>query len=358
MSLARALVLPSKKGDAVPQGNFRDIPVVASRSVGNIQPAYMSIVNGGDDAICISAITITAPDSTKISWSGDLGAKCGATFFESNNVIFEGYAPKCIWIDGDGSNGLKHQGFGMHLPDFFSRPAQTQSYNDNSDILCKSGPRFRMYEKIRPEDPILTFDPIPKYNENGTDADLSKIIGNPGKPADRDEGALRKVCENENTRQEVPCSRCVGIPFPGRGVPCGTKVKNTRRNLTFQQPTPWLNTSSTPQIQPSVDNPVVTPQQPSWRWHGKVIISHMTGQSAEGLCKSENSWGPDFVAMREGKFCSMKRKILHDVCSAGKTLAASMSLNGRCVSCFGQVLGLGTVASNATTVYDDIQEWT
>ncbi len=223
-------------GKVVPQGNHKEISVEANATVGNIAPAYISVVNGGNDAICISAISVTAPDSTKISWSADLAVQCGVSAsFISNNPAGEGYSPHCIFIDGDGSNGIKHQGFGLHLSHFVSHPARNEAYAKNGgELYCKSGPRFRMYEKLRPEDPILIFDPIlPPPNPDFTDSDVSTIIGVPGKLTHQDKGALRKVCHGGG-RAEVPCSRCSGIPsLLSRGGPlgpaCGTKIKNTRR---------------------------------------------------------------------------------------------------------------------------------
>lgn len=42
----------------------------------------------------------------------------------------------------------------------------------------------------------------------------------------------------------------------------------------------------------------------------------MSSASAEALCSSKSSWGPDFVGA-DGKFCDMETKTLSSVCESG-----------------------------------------
>lgn len=46
----------------------------------------------------------------------------------------------------------------------------------------------------------------------------------------------------------------------------------------------------------------------------RLIISHFSSHTAEHLCNSETSWGPDFVGT-DGKFCDMATKTLIPLCS-------------------------------------------
>lgn len=127
------------------EGNFVNIQVVANSEVGNIRPSYISISNGGDDAICVAGFTIAFPDDTRAAWNGDVAAACGAQTFESLTEFGEDrHKPRCVWIDRSRSLGLKHQGFGLHIGDFFGNEAHLETCNSNVDIMCKSGPRFRM----------------------------------------------------------------------------------------------------------------------------------------------------------------------------------------------------------------------
>lgn len=36
-----------------------------------------------------------------------------------------------------------------------------------------------------------------------------------------------------------------------------------------------------------------------------MVVSNLEGQSATELCRTEHSYGPDFVSLREGAYCNM-----------------------------------------------------
>ncbi|KAL8786905.1 MAG: hypothetical protein Q9213_002536 [Squamulea squamosa] len=48
----------------------------------------------------------------------------------------------------------------------------------------------------------------------------------------------------------------------------------------------------------------------------KLIVSNYEGQSAQELCDSDKSKGPDFVSVAEGKYCDMLEKKIYKICSA------------------------------------------
>ena len=47
----------------------------------------------------------------------------------------------------------------------------------------------------------------------------------------------------------------------------------------------------------------------------KLVVSTYKGQSAQELCDSRNSRGPDFVSLDEGKYCDMSEKKVYRLCS-------------------------------------------
>ena len=47
----------------------------------------------------------------------------------------------------------------------------------------------------------------------------------------------------------------------------------------------------------------------------KLVVSAYKGQSAQELCDSRNSRGPDFVSLDEGKYCDMSEKKVYRLCS-------------------------------------------
>ncbi|KAK5630492.1 hypothetical protein RRF57_006207 [Xylaria bambusicola] len=51
----------------------------------------------------------------------------------------------------------------------------------------------------------------------------------------------------------------------------------------------------------------------------KLIITSMAAHSAQELCDSETSWGPDTVSTVENLFCDMETKTLYPVCAGTAT---------------------------------------
>lgn len=49
-------------------------------------------------------------------------------------------------------------------------------------------------------------------------------------------------------------------------------------------------------------------------WMEKRLIISDLGHTAESLCESETSWGPDFVG-EDGMYCDMATHTLHPLCS-------------------------------------------
>ncbi|KAL8928980.1 MAG: hypothetical protein Q9208_001423 [Pyrenodesmia sp. 3 TL-2023] len=58
----------------------------------------------------------------------------------------------------------------------------------------------------------------------------------------------------------------------------------------------------------------------------KLVVSEYEGQSAQELCDSDKSRGPDFVSMAEGKYCDMSEKKTYQLCS-GSTRRECFSLD-------------------------------
>jgi hypothetical protein len=55
------------------------------------------------------------------------------------------------------------------------------------------------------------------------------------------------------------------------------------------------------------------PERPQWIVE-HLMVSNYTDQTAEELCTSETSWGPDFIGS-DGRFCDMSTKQLTPLCS-------------------------------------------
>lgn len=260
----------STKGKAktILDGDYMDISVPFDDGVGKKPTEYLSIVNGGDDALCIAYLALTQPDGTKKAWYGDVGKACGADWYHSQlKTGDDDYQPACIWIDHNHSNDLRFQGFGMHINDFAATDARAKQYDDNRDLMCKAAPRFRMYETLNSEDTIPYFSPPLEYTEkNLTDKDPQVVM-------DKSHWVLSE--ETKNMNKDV--------------VDADPKPPKFKRDITTQA---------------GIFN--------------DVIISDSTWHSARELCESDKSVGHDFVSLKEGQFCDMTSRKLWPLCGAFK----------------------------------------
>ncbi|EXJ66898.1 uncharacterized protein A1O5_10093 [Cladophialophora psammophila CBS 110553] len=189
--------------------------------------------------------------------------------------------------------------------------------------MCKSGPRFRMYQKLKVKESILFYDPPLEYNQDGTDKDPSKIINNPGSLTQIDNDEQRKLCTDPLTRPLQPCDKCATFPLPG--VSCDGRItkryhRRTQGKRTHDPVAPHSNhTSASNTTSTPPKGTTNTNGTSSWKFEGILIISSIRVHSASKLCASVNSYGPSFIAISEGKFCDMKHKQLWDLCSSQKS---------------------------------------
>jgi hypothetical protein len=161
---------------------FHDAALVASPDIGGVQGEYLSVSAGGNDAICIAYISMVWPDGIKHVWIGDIGSQCNTQRYESQLEINNDHLKsKCIWIDGDGRSGsgpneIGFSGFGIHMTDFVASSNRANDYKMDNALMCKSTPRFHMYEKLSINDRLPYFDPPLSFDANGRDLDRSKVL--------------------------------------------------------------------------------------------------------------------------------------------------------------------------------------
>lgn len=271
-------------GDKIQAGDYHDYSIKMPDD-NRGQAEYILIASGGNDAICISYVTVTWPDGGVRSWYGDYAADCGGHWYYSHTITHpDGHKPKCTWIDGDASNGLSTQGFGYHIPDFTSTPERDEQRKSNTDLLCGSQPRFYQYEHLERKHWLPVFDPPLEYDmQNGqTDLDEAKVL----------------------------------VPGVARGE------------------APPLNAPQSEESKRRVKrNPVST------RFSGQLVTSNDPHQSASELCLSGDAAGPDYISFPEGLFCDMSEKQLWPLCREGlhhgcfdvetTTMRAGSGLQGR-----------------------------
>ncbi|RDL36634.1 Uncharacterized protein BP5553_05986 [Venustampulla echinocandica] len=245
----------SKK--VISDGGFKDIKVSASSKEQGRQAQYISVSKGGNDALCISYISVTWPDGQQKAWYGDVGYQCGGYWYNSQTIIGDdNYQPKCVWIDGDDSNGITTQGMGIHITDFTATKERAKAYADDPDTMCKSKPRFKLYDDLKSDYFLPYFNPPLEYDQNLVDMDREKVLVN---------GASTGKLPPKNKKRS----------------PRERRALVTKRHV----------------------------------FPGQLITSGNPAHSAMELCNSGNSVGPDFVSHHEGLFCDMSEKELWPLCS-------------------------------------------
>lgn len=242
----------------IADGGYKDIRVTASSEQQGRQAQYISVSKGGNDALCISYIAVTWPDGQQKAWYGDVGYTCGAFWYNSQTIIGDNnYQPKCVWIDGDKSNGITTQGMGIHITDFVATEERAQAYKDHPETMCKSKPRFWLYDDLTSDMYLPFFDPPLEYDTNNVDKDRSKVL-----------------VEGSSTG-----------PLPPR------KRSHKARSTVHKR----------------------------HHFPGKLVTSSKPAHSARELCESDHSLGPDFVSLPEGLFCDMSEKELWPLCDEAHT---------------------------------------
>lgn len=182
------------KGEKVLQGHVAPVDVKSSQveaTGAGIQSEYISLTMDHDDALCISYISMVWPDTqnTQRAWYGDVRYRCGGDWYHSELIAGDNnYKPKCTWLDANHSNKLRFQGMGIHISDFEATDERTEQYQKHPGTMCKSQPRFHLYEKLKPDGILPVFFPPLVFNENLTDTNFTQVVGVAGVMAD---GAIR-----------------------------------------------------------------------------------------------------------------------------------------------------------------------
>ena len=245
------------RGDAnghIDEATVKDIYVPNDQNGGKSeQPEYLMLTMNESDGICISMV-MASGDGVQWTWLGDMGKACGADWLPSDFKLGAGtYHPNCVWIDQDHSNGIKSQGFSLHMPDFANEQGQVDQYQDDMDTLCKSSKRMTFWYDIVADAEIPFFDSPLEYTDTGADVDISKIV-------DRD------VNLYPHAKKRSVSSR------------------HTRRTDSNNKP-------------------------------GHLVVSNHPEYSAKEVCEHPNSLGPDFVSVVEGTYCDMSTSEWWYLCS-------------------------------------------
>lgn len=262
----------------IPNGKYNDNIVK-----GRHEPAeYVSVSAFGSDGLCIAAVGVTSPTGYRAGWFGDVGMKCGAPWYPSSLVIpgtNPEARPACVWIDQNADSGHLNHGMTIHMPDF-TGDGLAQEYNNNTDAMCKSLPRFSMWTTRTPHMTLPVFHPPLEYNADGSDKDIELVLD-------------PQMMQSETTSPQDPTGTALGVGAGASALEPGPIVipSPTRRRARRQE--------QVQMYQPLAD---------------QLVVSDIASHSAKEVCESDTSAGPDFVSTVEELFCDMSEKTLWPTC--------------------------------------------
>ncbi|ETS74482.1 hypothetical protein PFICI_14348 [Pestalotiopsis fici W106-1] len=97
-----------------------------------------------------------------------------------------------------------------------------------------------------------------------------------------------------------------------------------------------------------------TPTRAGWM-ASQLVVSDSQTHSAQKLCDSDSSLGPDFAHTGEQKFCDMDSKTLYDFCSAGNNATGCFDLASKQLST--PMTRRGSVLPRQSSPYSTIKDW-
>ncbi|KAI0532371.1 hypothetical protein GGR58DRAFT_523129 [Xylaria digitata] len=246
------------KPGKVKSGEYVDI-TIEHHHKSRQQSSYALLAANGN-AICISHVTTTWPDGNQYAWVGDWGRKCGGTWYYSNIYLLpSGIKPTCLWIDEDTHNF--RTGFQVHWAEFVHKeedpPLDTlEAKEAKANYLCTAGPPFTMHEPPNNHTNKISFW-VP--GEQG------------GNAAQSDNG-----------------DRVVASAY-----------------------------GASKQVKPRDDNSTTNKFTTQALMDMSLVVSDDESHSAEKLCDSPTSVGPDFFNSLTGTFCRMSEKTVWSACGRG-----------------------------------------
>jgi hypothetical protein len=298
----------------IKDGGFRDYAIEGTQGV-----EYLSVVETGNDGICIHLITGQSAQAGKYAWVGDIGKACGAPWYLQNRPIDDDseFLPACVWIDRNADSEHIWKGFTMHLGSFAGVGSDEEAQNRtkeafkaNEDLLCASEPRFSMYEDIRIGNSIRTFKKRPNSEEPGTQAYSDLVLGRENwLTGEKPPAGL--LPERLTGKTLSPVGICLGndeecLP-KGPSFDKGLPVANpTRRGARLQRD--HRRSGGTDSMNKDIKRRQVIHAD-------RLIVSGFRQHSAIALCSSPVSLGPDMVSTVEGMFCDMSAKRLWPLCA-------------------------------------------
>ena len=257
---------PGKK-DKLKEGDAITLTVTNNENHNNqADPYYVMLSNFENNAICISAVTVSNQEISG-TFFGDTGYKCGQSWFLSQNAIGSNFQkPRCVWLDGDHTNGINARALSFHLNDMAPDQDKLSEYQGMPDTLCRSTPRFSFWGNMLPNSEIPVFEPKLEYK-------IDRATG--GQGADKDPHRVIDKHEYDKAvyMYQGPATKRAAIPQHG------AKDRGANHNPKH------------------------------------LIVTDHPADDVREVCEHPNSYGWDIVSNAQNLFCDMEHKQLYNVCN-------------------------------------------
>ncbi|RYP77011.1 hypothetical protein DL769_003496 [Monosporascus sp. CRB-8-3] len=236
-------------------------------------PGYILLSQHEHDAICIASVQVSN-GAISSTFYGDTGYACGQSWFYSSREFGTDYVkPKCVWLDGDHTNGINAKAISWHINDMIPANDKIEMFNSNPNYLCGSTPRFSFWGDLLPDSLIPFFKPKLEYNTDSVSG---------GQGADKD---------------------------PDRALDKRTYDKSVQM---------YQGGSAKREPERTASRPDVRRRNLKRRGHNHdpshLVVSEKRDHSARELCEHPNSYGYDFVSTLEGGYCDMETKRYYPLC--------------------------------------------
>ncbi|KAI2634004.1 hypothetical protein GGS21DRAFT_123163 [Xylaria nigripes] len=268
------MVGTSRKQQRVRSGEYVDISVPLWIKSPR-QPTY-ALFGSRNRAICIAYMTTTWVDGGQYAWVGDWGHKCGGRWYYSNVYLSpSGITPDCFWISKN--NTTPETGFQIHWPEF--APSADSPYpfipaekDEKAKYLCEARAPFLMHRQ--PDRKPNTIEYWPPEGERGIGKPTNKSIPY-YKGTDSDADAASSTDDDPDSDEDDDDDDVSG--------------------------TTTEDSDETDQTEQFLRN--------------NLVVSNRDVHSAEELCASPTSFGPDFFNALTGTFCRMSDKSTWPTCN-------------------------------------------
>lgn len=313
-------------------------------------PEYITITASGPDAICITSVTVTPPNTQEM-WAlvpGEIAAECSGRgkvwpwYYSAGSVQItsqdgktkEDVRPRCLWIDKSGDydgtyqeSSVGFEGFQVHLPDFKLDNSKWKEWQGDLGQMYDSVSRFAVLQKLNDwQCPQKSDPPPPHSGERLPYKEVSACHPDIWHEKPSDDPALSKeepegvICLLEGMKPDN----------------CLAMGKNRKRDDLRE-----------------VSRSSITPRnhqiRRGYRWAGQLVWSQDPLVSVIALCKDKGTRGPAMYSEPEQKFCDVETHTLYPVCGNGPE------------ECFDPLLNTTRASGNEKRElrprYMDVQHW-